>query len=73
MGDHSIIKRLFSNRMDEGMFPEAEDIIWIMDKADHNRIIVHSSNYWLNRMNQVQHYSSEAFTDSLKNNLVKVH
>jgi len=50
LSDRNIIKRLFSNAMNENApFPEAEAILWSLESADNVNFKITTSEYWLNK------------------------
>ncbi|MBC7391150.1 MAG: hypothetical protein H7329_18230 [Opitutaceae bacterium] len=48
--DHNLIKRLFSEPMEENIpFPEAESILWDIETTDNKNFKIFTSDYWLKK------------------------
>jgi hypothetical protein len=70
MDEHSILERLFDEQLVAHAFPEAEGIIWLAhyDEAaapdgDSKLLRVYSSQHWLEDMESVSEFESNAYND----------
>jgi hypothetical protein len=70
MDAHSILERLFDEQLVAHAFPEAEGIIWMAgyDEAatpndDSKLLTVYSSKHWLEDMESVSEFESNAYND----------
>ena len=66
MDEHGLLKRLFKDQIAKTAFPEAEGIIWdfkVISNENKATITIFSSEYWLEDMDVVNSYSTEAFSD----------
>jgi len=67
MGDGSILHRLFEESLAGQSFPEASNIIWIMEeeKVDENtsKFKITSSGCWLGALSEATTYVSHAYAD----------
>lgn len=71
MDETSILERLFSKQLASHSFPEAQGIIWQADFSEQSMggnasavLKVYSSAHWLNAMEQVSEFQSNAYNDS---------
>jgi len=71
MNENSILERLFDEQLASNSFPAAEDIIWKAEFSEHSLgesssavLSVYSSVHWLNAMEEISEFQSNAYNDS---------
>lgn len=69
MDEDNAIYRLFDENLDSNSFPDAEDIIWIIENAGFNEIdksnifTVYTSWNWVDELNGIKSFNSSAYSD----------
>lgn len=71
MSEKSILERLFGEQLASRSFPEAQGIVWQADFSEQSIgkdssaiLTIYSSAHWLNAMEQVSEFQSNAYNDS---------
>lgn len=71
MSENSILERLFDEQLLAHCFPEATGIIWQAEFSDQvqgtitsTRLTIYSSKHWLNAMESISEFQSNAYNDS---------
>lgn len=68
MDEHAILHRFYGDQLKGDAFPNADEVVWIVrtEPVDENtlNIEVISSGYWLDALDLVEAYESDAYADS---------
>jgi hypothetical protein len=69
MDNHAVLNRMYGKELTGKSFPNADEIVWIVRTEALSeaamRIEIISSGYWLDALENTEHYESNAYADDI--------